>query len=439
MPTLKELREDRAKIVKQAQAMFDEFAADDGTMPGDKEEQWNTMLNDADGLKDQIKRLEAGEFNREQMARLTSELNQSKPRLSVQAYGEDAGGNRQGQPKHEPFVVRQGLRTVAGDPTHRATEDYVKGFENYLGTGEKFAALQSDDADQAGYLVASETFAAGILQDVNDLIFIRRYATIHTVPTADSLGIRKRTSKMNTFGWSAEIQTPDADSNLAFGKKSLTPHYLSGRILVSRDLIRRGGGMVQSYVQGEMARDMSETEEDGFLTGNGSQQPLGVFTASDDGISTARDVVTGSATNMTADALIDAKMTLKSQYRNGGGMMGPRWLMHRDVLKLCMKLKDGNSRYHLYEPAGIAGGESDTLLNIPIDESERAPNTISNGNYAALLANWRYYEIADALDMELMRLDELNARTNQVEYILRRKTDGMPTLEEAFVRMKFST
>jgi HK97 family phage major capsid protein len=74
-----------------------------------------------------------------------------------------------------------------------------------------------------------------------------------------------------------------------------------------------------------------------------------------------------------------------------------------------------------------------------LDESEKVPHTFTNGLYVGLLANWRYYEIADALDMEVQVLDQLYAVTNQIAYIGRLKTDGMPTLEEAFARVKCST
>ena len=45
-------------------------------------------------------------------------------------------------------------------------------------------------------------------------------------------------------------------------------------------------------------------------------------------------------------------------------------------------------------------------------------------------------KIADALDMEIQRLDELHARTNQVGFIGRLKSDSMPVLEECFSRVK---
>ena len=53
--------------------------------------------------------------------------------------------------------------------------------------------------------------------------------------------------------------------------------------------------------------------------------------------------------------------------------------------------------------------------------------------------DFRYYWIADALDMQIQRLVELYARTNQTGFIGRLETDGMPVLEEAFVRLQMAT
>jgi HK97 family phage major capsid protein len=42
----------------------------------------------------------------------------------------------------------------------------------------------------------------------------------------------------------------------------------------------------------------------------------------------------------------------------------------------------------------------------------------------------------DGLNLELQRLEELYAETNQVGIVGRYEGDGMPVLEEAFVRVK---
>ena len=168
-------------------------------------------------------------------------------------------------------------------------------------------------------MVASEQFAAGLLKEVDDLLFIRQNATVITVRDATSLGIRKRTSKMSTFNYGAELQVQANDTTLKFGKKVLTPHHMTGSIRVSRDNLRRNLLGADSIVTEEMARDCAEVQEQAFFTGDGSAKPLGVFVASADGISTARDSQTGSATSITANGLIDAKFKLKAQYRLPAG------------------------------------------------------------------------------------------------------------------------
>ena len=144
-------------------------------------------------------------------------------------------------------------------------------------------------------------------------------------------------------------------------------------------------------------------------------------------------MVTGSATDFTADGLIDAKFTLKAAYWN---RPSTRWLMHRDGLRKIRKLKDSTNQY-LWTP-GLAGGEPDRVLDIPYIISEYAPNTFTTGLYVAVLGDLSNYWIAESMAFEIQRLNELYAESNQVGYIGRQEVDGMPALEEAFVRCKTS-
>ena len=50
----------------------------------------------------------------------------------------------------------------------------------------------------------------------------------------------------------------------------------------------------------------------------------------------------------------------------------------------------------------------------------------------------KHYWIADSLNFTIKRLVELYAETSQVGYIGEMYTDGMPVLEEAFVRVKLA-
>ena len=110
------------------------------------------------------------------------------------------------------------------------------------------------------------------------------------------------------------------------------------------------------------------------------------------------------------------------------------WLFHRDLMKVIAKLVDGDGRYLFRE--SLRAGEPDTLLGRPINMSEFTPNTNTTGQYIGLLGDFSYYHIVDALNMQVQRLTELYAESNQTGYIGRAEVDGMPVLEEAFARLK---
>ena len=66
----------------------------------------------------------------------------------------------------------------------------------------------------------------------------------------------------------------------------------------------------------------------------------------------------------------------------------------------------------------------------------RSSSTIATTLYTMIIGDFSFYWIADALDFELQVLVERYADTNQNGYIARQEVDGMPVLEEAFVRLK---
>ena len=81
-------------------------------------------------------------------------------------------------------------------------------------------------------------------------------------------------------------------------------------------------------------------------------------------------------------------------------------------------------------------GEPDRIHGIPVLMSEYVPAVFTTGKYVGAIADFGFYHIADALDMQVQRLNELFALTNQTGMIMRKETDGMPVLAEAFSRVK---
>ena len=86
----------------------------------------------------------------------------------------------------------------------------------------------------------------------------------------------------------------------------------------------------------------------------------------------------------------------------------------------------------------VREGEADLVLGLPMTISEWAPSTFTTGEYVGILGDFKHCWVADALSMQVQRLNELYAETNQVGFIARLETDGAPVLEEAFVRVKLA-
>jgi HK97 family phage major capsid protein len=404
---LQDLRDERVALVKSAREILDTAETENRDLTAEEQQKYDRLMEKVDKNADKIK-------NEERVAALETALDEPineaiKPESEERADGKPA------------------------DP--RATEEYRAAYSYWVATGDmapEFRALQMDSDTAGGYTVLPQKTVMDLIKAVDNLVFIRQFATVHQVPKAESLGVPSLDNDPADANWTSELLTGSPDSTMSFGKREFYPHPLAKSIRVSNKLLRASALNVEALVRQRLEYKFGVTQEKAFLTGNGAMQPLGVFTASDDGISTSRDVSTGNTTTaITTDNLYECKYTLKAQYRPRS-----RWIFHRDAVKMIAKLKDGEGRY-MWQPS-ISASVPDTILSMPVHESEYASNTFTASQYVGILGDFRLYWIADALDMTMQRLNELYAATNQTGFIARWETDGLPVLEEAFVRVKLS-
>ncbi len=313
-------------------------------------------------------------------------------------------------------------------------EARTRAFDAFLRRGTilpELRALQADSDAAGGFYTTPQQFVNRLIQAIDDQVFIRQWATPNTVTQAQSLGVPTLAADPADADWTSELGTGNEDSSMNFGKRELKPNPLAKRIKVSNRLLRLTPDVEALTIQ-RLAYKFGITFETAGMTGHGANQPLGVFTASSDGISTNRDVSTDNTTTaFTADGIKNAKYHLK-----GGYWARSRWMFHRDGVKMLAKLKDSENRY-LWQNS-VQLGQPDVLEGIPLFTSEYVPNTFTAGLYVGILGDFSYYWIADALDFSIQRLNELYAATNQTGFIGRLESDGMPVLEEAFVRVKLA-
>lgn len=406
MADLKSLREERAKHIHDARAIMESAEKEKRALTGEESSKYDGLLNKADELRVNIEREEKLRDAERSLAQTEEEQRSRR--------GEKPGG---------------------GEGTGKA----MTAFRSWLKSGtlgsegaDELRSLSAGTDTEGGYLVTPEQFVAQLIKAVDNQVFIRRRATIIPVPQANSLGVPTLDADPADADWTTELQTGNEDSTMAFGKRALYPRAFAKRIKVSNDLLRKSSLPAESIVMQRMAYKFAVTEETAFMTGSGVGRPLGLFTASADGIPTSRDVSTdNTSTAITFDGLINAKYSVKAQYWQRAS-----WIFHRDTVKMITKLKDGESQY-LWRPS-VREGEPDTVLGHPMDISEYAPNTFTTGLYVGLFGDLSNYWIAEAMNMQMQRLSELYAETNQVGFIGRQEVDGQPVLAEAFARVKLA-
>lgn len=400
--TIIELRQQRAGLVKQARDLVDLAEKEKRGMVQEEENQYATIMAEVDRLMGEIDR-------REKLEALETEIAQPMP------------GNRP-----EP----DDKRDQKDGEYRRAFESWLRGGDAELRPQEK-RALQADSDISGGFLYAPEQFVNSLIQAVDNAVFMRQWATKYTVNNSESLGFPSLDTDPADPTWTSELAIGSEDSSMAFGKRELKPNPLAKYIKVSRKLLRKAPS-VEGLVMQRLGYKFAVSEENGYMNGSGVGEPLGVFTASAAGISTARDVSTGNtATAVTFDGLKEAKYTLKGNY-----WPRAKWVFHRTGVKNIAKLKDGDGQYIWAESVRV--GEPDRLLGIPLFMSEYCPSTFTTLLYVGILGDFSNYWIADSLSMEMQRLEELYAATNQVGFIGRLETDGAPVLAEAFVRVKLA-
>ena len=407
MKNLNELRKRHAALIATARKILDKAEEEERALNTEEESEYNKIMADDEVLRSEIDREARIQAEEERLRQPQTDPHRPDP-------------NDPPAPE-----LRFNQRPEYRDAYRRML---AAGFSEL--TSQEQRAMQADQANIGGFWVMPEQMAEDLIKFIDDMLFIRRLGTVLPVPNAESLGVPSFDTDVDDADWTVELGTGSEDSAARVGKRQLTPHPLAKLIKLSQTWLRKvPPDRGEAFIRDRLGYKIGVAEEKGFLTGSGSGQPLGLFTASSDGISTGRDVSTGNTTtSIQFDGLKEAFWNEKEQYRRTG-----EWLFSRPAMKQIDKLKDGEGRYIL-QP-NQQQGPADVLLGRPVNISEFVPSTFTTGLYVGMFGDFSFYYIADAMDIRIQRLVELYAATNQVGLISRLEVDGMPVLEEAFSRV----
>lgn len=405
---VKELLEKRAKAVAQGRDILSKAESEKRALTAEESANYDKYLSEANELDETAKR----------------HSQQQKAETLLNEMGSETSSSG------------KAAETKSNAGTDSA--EYRKALQSYFVRGEssikadEVRALSQGSLPDGGFLVPREQFINTLLKFVDETVQLRSRATIYKLDKAASLGYPTLDTDMSDSDWTSEVGTVQEDTAMKVGKRELSPNMLAKLAKISMKLLQNSATPADTLVLQRLGYKFAVTEEKAFILGTGAAQPLGFMVPSNLGVPTSRDISTDNTTSSpTIDGLKNAKFTLKPQYWSNAA-----WMFHRDAVLRISKLKDAENRYIWAE--STRDGEPDRLLGIPVLYSEFMPNTFTTGQYVGALADFSFYHIAEAMNFQVQRLNELFALNSQIGFIGRQEVDGMPALAEAFVRVKLA-
>jgi HK97 family phage major capsid protein len=438
--SLKELTEKLGTLTKANRALMEKADSEqEGVLTTDQEAEYEARDKDIEEALGKIEGLKKQNDRRDRLDRLKDLEDEPVGRLSKPGnLGQGLAAKAESQAIKLSMSGTE-LTFEPGSQEHaRCQLGYQANFNRYLRTGQSAGLTSAEqlgmsvgNTAKGGYL-APMGFVNNLIKFLDDQVFIRGLATVFPNVSPSGMGAPAWETDPGDADWTAEVLATDMaeDDAARTGRREIVPKDLSKLILVSKKLLMGNNTMsAEQLVIQRLGYKFAITEEKGYLTGTGGKDPLGVFTASADGISTGRDVNTVSATAFDADNVIDTFYNLKAAYQAKA-----TWVVSRPWVQRARKLKTSSSGEYIWAPA--TGDQPSTIMGRPYVMSEYVPSTYTAGKYIAIVGDFSFYWIADCYDITIDRLDELFRLKRQIGFIAEKSTDGMPVLEEAFSRMK---
>ena len=282
--TINELREKRNQAWEAAKAFVETKRNSDGLLSDEDAKTYAQMEKKVQDYGAEIERMEAMSAMDAQLSKPTSTPITEKPMNGTSVNDQ--------KPK-----------------TGRASDAYKDGMLKALRTNFRQVSnvLQEGIDADGGYLVPEE-YDSRLIEALEEENIFRKLG--HTITTSGERKINIAATKP-AAAWideGEELTWGDAK----FAQINLDAHKLHVAVKVTEELLYDNAFQLEKYILRQFAKALANAEEDAFLNGTGVGQPLGLL-AEEGGAQIG--VTAASATEITADELIDLVYSLKRPYR----------------------------------------------------------------------------------------------------------------------------
>jgi HK97 family phage major capsid protein len=358
------------------------------------------------------------QFEEDGVAELRAELEQLKAKIAAGVIA----------------AQRPALDGVKSAEAASFVEQYVRrGIESGLET----KAIGSSSDAIGGYAVPREIDAA-IDETLTAISPIRAIANVVKVGTA---GYRKLIASGGTpSGWVGfEAARPETGTP-SFTEVVPASGELYANPAASQQMLDDAMFDVEKWLAHEIATEFARAEGKAFVSGNGTNQPLGFLSSpSSASVDSARPMGTlqflGTGTagafpaSNPADKLVDLVQSLRSPYRQGSV-----FVMNSATAAAIRKFKTADGAF-MFQPS-LAAGQPATLLGYPLIEAEDMPD-MAAGSLSIAFGNFRAgYVIAERNATTILR--DPYTHKPYVHFYATKRVGGQVVNSEAIKLLKFA-
>lgn len=414
-----EMRARAAKLLADARKVKDEADSESRALSGEERQKIDGMMADMDRLLDDAK-LE------ERMAGIGEQITPEERGMRLPEVVDDDTATPE-------------ERTAVSLASH---QEYRGAFYRYCGRGEDGltvddkrrlqevrALTEGVDAD-GGYL-APPQLVAGITREISD---IEQLAPRMNTINASVRAIRQiKGVDTIQFQWVGELQAKPEDQP-TFGTTEIIANTGAVIVRVSDELLEDSTFNLEAYLAQLAAEAKVEGEEAAFLGGTGVTQPWGILTRLNAEAGTPNRYSTAASGVLAGDDFVKALYNLHPRYRRRAV-----WVLGTQAIIAARLLKEtGTSNQYLWQP-GLQAGEPSTVLGRPVIEAfdgentaNPVDNTVTAGNDVGIVGDLRRYTVLRRLQMQVKRLEELYANTDEIGFRFRFRTGGDVQQTKAF-------
>lgn len=277
-------------------------------------------------------------------------------------------------------------------------------------------AMSTDSQPDGGYLVMPELSATVVSR-------VFETSPLRLVANVEQTGAKSRTFLIDddegSAEWSGEKAAATEDTP-DVGEKEIVAHNIRAKMNATADVLADAYVDLAGWLVQKGSDKISRTENTAFFTGNGVNKPRGLLTYANWASAGAyeRDkieqIVSGAATALTADGLIDTQYALKEAYQGNA-----TWLMKRATFGSVIKLKGADNFY--FGPMMLAEGvPTMQLLGKRVIFCDDMQAIGTGGNLAVAYGDFsRAYTILDRVGLQVLR-DPYTAHPYTIFHLTRR-------------------